>query len=129
MGKSWKQRTGDELWLRVLSQVVVAGNAAPGYTLQESIAVREKLAFSRLRRLRPQSRRKIVHSVLRAIGTRYVGKSSRNRKVDAALHNLNALANAGGPKRFFKNVAQKRSTEERIAFLSDALAYYKKKGC
>jgi hypothetical protein len=67
--------------------------------------------------------------VLQAIGTRYVGKSSKNRKIDAALHNFNALANAGGPKRFFKKVAGGKSTEDRIAFLSNALAYYKKKGC
>jgi len=66
---------------------------------------------------------------LRAIGTRHVGKSSKNRKVDAALHNTNASANAGGPRQFFKKVAAEQSTELRIAFLSDALAYYKKKGC
>jgi hypothetical protein len=129
MGNSWKKRSEDQLWLRVLSQVVVAGNASPGYALQQSGAVREKLAFSRLKKLKAQSRRKVIHSVLRAIGTRYVGMSSNNRKVDAALHNFNALANAGGPKRFFKRVAAKKSTDERIAFLSEALAYYKKKGC
>jgi hypothetical protein len=30
MGKSWRHRSPDQLWLRVLSQIVVAGNAAPG---------------------------------------------------------------------------------------------------
>jgi hypothetical protein len=129
MGRSWKLRTDDQLWLRVLSQVVVAGNAAPGYTLQESTAVREKLGFSRLKKLTPRRRRKVIHSVLQAIGTRYVGKSAKNRKVDAALHNFNALADAGSPKRFFKNVAQEKSKEERIALLSRTLSYYKKKGC
>jgi hypothetical protein len=46
-----------------------------------------------------------IHSVLRAIGTRYVGKSSKNRKIDAALHNFNGLAKCCGQKQFFKKVA------------------------
>jgi hypothetical protein len=47
----------------------------------------------------------VIHSVLRAIGTRYVGKSSKNRKIDAALHNFNGLAKCCGQKQFFKKVA------------------------
>jgi hypothetical protein len=93
MSTSWKKRTADELWLRVLSQVVVAGNAAPEYTLRTSKAVHEKLAFHRLKNLSPQRRRKIIHGVLRAIGTRYVGNSSKNRKVNAALHTLDRRLN------------------------------------
>jgi hypothetical protein len=129
MSTSWKKRTADELWLRVLSQVVVAGNAAPEYTLRTSKAVHEKLAFHRLKNLSPQRRRKIIHGVLRAIGTRYVGNSSKNRKVNAALHNFNALGEAGGPKQFFQRVASLKSMQERIKFLSETLAFYKKKGC
>ena len=129
MGKSWRQRTPDELWLRVLSQIVVAGNAAPGDTLQHSPAVKERLAYSRLKKLPPRLRRQVIHSVLHAIGTRYVGKSSRNQKVDAALHNFNALVRAGGPGKFFRKVAAKKTSQDKIAFLSNEFKYYKKKGC
>src|SRR5215469_862763 len=44
-----------------------------------------------------------VFFLLRAIGTRYVGKKSRNHKVDAALYNFKALAKAGGPQQFFRD--------------------------
>jgi hypothetical protein len=129
MGKSWKRRSPDQLWLRVLSQVVVAGNAAPGYTLQYAPGVRERLGYSELKKLPPRIRRCRIHSVLKAIGTRYVGKKPRNRKVDAALHNFDVLVSAGGPNKFFLQVAAKKTTEAKIDFLADRLKYYKKKGC
>lgn len=49
--------------------------------------------------------------------------------MDAALHNFNVLVRAGGPIRFFQQVAQKRGTQAKIAALSSQLQYYKKKGC
>ena len=100
MTSSWRRRSPDDLWVRVLSQIVVAGNAAPGDTLRTSEAVKEKLAFHRLKRLTPKRRRKVIHAVLHAIGTRYVGRSVKNKKIDAALHNFDELVRAGGPERF-----------------------------
>src|SRR5579862_8748041 len=129
MGKPWIQRDPDDLWLRVLSQIVVAGNAAPGDTLRCSPAVKEKLAFDRLRKLTPRLRRQRIHSVLQAIGTRYVGKKNKNRKIDAAVHNFKQLVDAGGPVRFFGLVAAERETKAKVKYLSDKLKYYKKKGC
>ena len=130
MGMSWKRRTPDQLWLRTLSQVVVAGNAAPAEMLGRSEAVKEKLAFSRLKRLRPPQRRHILHCVLQAIGTRYVGDKTPNLKIDAAVHNFNALVKAGGPRQFFKQVAVLSTEKERIQFLSNrkTFQYYGKKG-
>jgi hypothetical protein len=68
--------------------------------------------------------------VLRAIGTRYVGKKTRNHKVDAAVHNFNALDRAGGPWQFFEHVAALPTEECRIQLLSDSetFQYYGKKG-
>ena len=132
MGRSWKRRTPDELWLRTLSQVVVAGNAAPAEMLGRSEAVKEKLAFSRLKRLRPPQRRHILHCVLQAIGTRYVGDKTPNLKVDAAVHNFNVLDKAGGPRQFFEQVAVQRgksAKSAKVKYLSEKLKYYKKKGC
>ena len=129
MGKSWKERSSDELWIRVLSQVVAAGNAAPVYTLENSVAVRERLAYARLQKLPSRLRRQGIHCVLRAIGTRYVGEKPRNRKVDAALHNFEAMVKAGGPQRFFNKLAARKGTVAKIAYLSEHLKYFKKKGC
>ncbi len=129
MGKSWKRRTPDELWLRVLSQIVVAGNATPGDTLRNSPAVRERLGYSRLKKLPTRLRRQQIHRVLHAIGTRYVGKNSRSVKIDAAVHNFQVLVDAGGPLKFFEEVAAEKGTQARANYLSDKLKFYKRKGC
>lgn len=129
LGKCWRDCTDDELWLRVLSQIVVAGNAAPGYILLRSEAAQKTLSFSKLKKLSSHHRRKLIHSVMHAIGTRYVGKSSRNRKIDAALDNFDVLEKAGGPKRFFKGVAAIEPTAAKIKFLRRNFAFYRKKSC
>ena len=132
MRKPWQhwRDDDDELSLRVLSQIVVAGNAAPGDTLRASQAARERLAFARLKKLSPHRRRQQIHSVLSAIGTRYVGKRSKNPKIDAAMHNFEVLVRAGGPGRFFQKVASMKQTKDKINFLSktSGLKYFKKKG-
>ena len=128
MGESWRARSADQLWLRVLSQIVVAGNAAPGYVLQNSEAVRERLGYSQLKRLSTAARRQRIHIVLQAIGTRFVGKKRKNKKVEAAVHNFQALKDAGGPRRFFEKVDSLDNFEARMKFLSQNLSFYKKKG-
>jgi len=129
MGKSWKKRSADQLWLKVLAQIVVAGNAAPGYILENSRAVKRKLAISQLKALSKKARRRRIHCVLRAISTRYVGKSVRkSKKVDAAVHNFGLLMRAGGPKQFFKQVASEQTTKEKAEFLKKKLAFYRTKG-
>lgn len=129
MGKSWRHLTPDELWLKVLAQIIVVGNSAPADTLERSEAFKKELAFSRLKRLNPRRRRQVIHSVLWAIGTRYVGENTKNAKIDAALENFKTLDVAGGPKKFFEQLAT-RPEKERIQFLSNGntLKYYGKKG-
>lgn len=132
MGKSWRRCNQDDLWLKVLSQIVVAGNAVPAYALLRSKAARRVLSFSRLAKQNARQRRNLIHAVLYAIGTRYVGKSPNCPKVDAALHNFGVLRRAGGPKRFFKNLDSIKATKAKIRCLSkdpEKLAYYGKKGC
>lgn len=131
METPWTDLTPDQLWLRVLSQIVVSGNSGPASMLRDSRAVKEKLAFARLKKLSPGRRRRVIHSVLRAIGTRWVGKKdhSKNAKINAAVYNFNVLDKAHGPRQFFKEVASQKDTPAMLDFLKGNLHYYKKKGC
>jgi len=129
--RSWKQRTPDELWRRVLAQIIVVGNAAPGYLLERSGGAKEAVAVRRLNRYgrnRPRLQ-KHLHHVLRILGTRYVGKDwRRDRKSQAAAENYLILRNIGGPKRFFAGVASLGDQEKRLRFLASRLKYYGSKG-
>jgi hypothetical protein len=129
MGLSWQDRDATQLWLRVLSQVVVAGNSAPAALLEQSKAVQQVLSYPRLKTLTSGERRRTVHKALYLIGTRYVGANPKNKKVEAAVHNFEALWRAGGPYQFFKCVASLNTTDAKIEFLMKRLKFYKKKGC
>ena len=129
MRKPWRRRTPDELWLRVLAHIVAAGNAGPGDVLQKSEAVRERLNYARLKRMSGEARRHMLHKVMLAIGTRYVGKSAAgDGKVKAATENFEILEKFGGPNKFFNKVAELKDTLSKAAFISDNLAFYRKKG-
>jgi hypothetical protein len=112
-----------------LAQIVVVGNAGPGYIVQDSAEAKKQLSLTRLRSFRgDMALRRHIHQILRLIGTRYVGKSLRkDRKSVAAVHNFRALMKAGGPKQFFKKLAALRSETARITLLKQ-FKFYQEKG-
>jgi hypothetical protein len=129
--KSWKRRTPDELWRKVLTQVIVVGNAGPGYLLERSVEAKRQVSLARLKSFRNDRAavKRHLHRILLALGTRYVGKSWRkDRKAHAAAQNYLALVTSGGPKRFFTKVAAQRTEKERLQFLTERLRYYGDKG-
>jgi hypothetical protein len=112
------------------SHVCVGGQLDLNYHRPRKPVSKDKLAFARMKRLKPRQRRHLLHCVLQAIGTRYVGKKTPNRKVDAAVHNFSVLDKAGGPRQFFEQVAALPKEEDRIRFLSnrETFQFYGKKG-
>jgi hypothetical protein len=84
-GKSWENRTDDELWRRVLSQIVVVGRAEPGHRLQHDPAISRQLSIRRLRTFqRDAELQRHLHDVFVRIGVRYTGKNWRSNKKAAA---------------------------------------------
>jgi hypothetical protein len=129
LGRSWKGRSPDELWLKVLAQIVVVGNAGPGYIVQDSSEAKKQPSLTRLRSYRGDlALRRHIHEILRLIGTRYVGKHLRtDKKSVAAVHNFRVLMKAGGPRRFFRKLAAVRSEAARIDFLRKHFRFYQEK--
>jgi hypothetical protein len=83
--KSWENRTDDELWRRVLSQIVVVGRAEPGHRLQHDPAISRQLSIRRLRTFqRDAELQRHLHDVFVRIGVRYTGKNWRSNKKAAA---------------------------------------------
>jgi hypothetical protein len=133
-GPHWNERTEDDLWRTVLSQIVVVGNAAPGERLEREPNLAKLISIRRLKRCPSDSAlQKYLHKFLGRIGTRYVSKKEKRWKEDkkarAAVCNFRALMNAGGPTKFFKQLAV-LTEKERIQFLSDraTFQYYGKSG-
>ena len=130
LGKPWNKRTEDELWRKVLSQIVVVGKAEPGIELEHNPKVAKKVAIKRLRRSRSEKElQKYLHRVFVKLRVRYVGRDWKSdRKAAAGMRNFRALEKAGGPREFFEELASKKSEEERIEALQGSMAYFGMKG-
>ena len=127
----WRSMSDDAIWLRIVGQVVVVGNAAPAEHLSKP-KVREQLAYGTLTGARP--RRRAAESIgcaLAAIGTRYVSQErpTESRKVHALLRNLQFLADhKDGPTGFVACLGRMKNSRERIGYITENLSYIKAKG-
>jgi len=130
LGKPWTGRTQDELWRRVLSQIVVVGRAEPGYRLQHDRKIARQLTIRKLRAFKTEAElRKHLHQIFVSIGVRYAGESWRtDKKALAGTRNFHVLQEAGGPRRFFHAIASLKTEKERIAALQGSLSFYGDKG-
>lgn len=130
-GKPWHRWTADELWTKVLIQLVVVGKAGPGDVLGNSSEAKKLVSLAHLKRLRTDGAlQRHLHAVLLAVGTRYVSKHKswkKDKKAAAAVYNFRTLEKEG-PVKFFQTVANKRPESARIEYLRGELDYYGKKG-
>jgi len=125
-GKPWDRWTDEGLWRKVLGQIAVVGRAEPGERLQHDPKFKRLVSIKRLKKLRSDAElQKYLHGVFVSLGVRYVGKSWKNdRKAVAAVKNFRKLMAAGGPKKFFAEVARCKTEEERIEALQRGLSFY-----
>lgn len=127
---AWRDKSDDDVWIRVVSQVVVVGRAAPSDRLYLR-ATRQRIAWKRVRRMTESEAAKAIWSVLRDIKARYAGREWRScRKTAALVRNLAFLkAYPKGPKGFLRDVATLKGTsQDKIAFVAGRLSYIKNKG-
>ncbi|UNC16585.1 hypothetical protein FE249_20675 (plasmid) [Acidiphilium multivorum] len=126
----WRSMSNDNIWLRVVSQVVVVGNAAPAEKLNNT-EIQARLAFNKLTRLCPRKAKQVLGGVLADIGTRYVSQArpETSPKVRALLRNLAFLKEfTDGPHGLVNCLANLTTSQERIDYLSKNFSYFKAKG-
>jgi hypothetical protein len=134
VGKPWNKWTDEELWLKVLGQIAVVGRAEPGERLQHDPKIGRKVSIGKLNGFHSDAAlQKYLHEFLVGIAARYVSKKKgweKDRKARAGVYNFRALMKAGGPKKFFRQVAALPTEKKRIQFLNnrETLQYYGKKG-
>lgn len=130
LGKPWTKWKDDELWRKVLGQIVVVGRAEPGERLQHEPKIGRRVSIKKLSRFRSDTElQKYLHEIFVSLGVRYVGRNWRSdKKAAAGVKNFRKLMKDGGPKRFFGDIAQYRTESERIKELQDSLKYFGNKG-
>lgn len=129
LGK-WRAMSDDDIWLRVVSQVVVVGKEAPAHHLRQQ-DVRDRLAYARLIAMSPRAAAKAIGGVLASIGTRYVGARDpeSTSKVKALVKNLQVLKDyPRGPRGFVRHLAAMHTSPERVAYIGRHFGFMKEKG-
>ncbi|KWF60728.1 hypothetical protein WT57_01335 [Burkholderia pseudomultivorans] len=119
-----------QIWLRVVSQVVVVGRAAPAERLKDA-EVQQALDFAALSSMSPARARMRIGETLASIGTRMVSKKQpeASPKAIALAKNLAFLKTyPDGPKGFIRDVAKQRTSQERWRYVEKHLAYVRNKG-
>lgn len=127
---TWKSMTEHEIWLRVVSQIVVVGRAAPAERLKDE-EMQQALDFATLSSMPPRRATKRIGEALARIGTRMVSKQQpeTSPKVLALAHNLAFLKTyPGGPRGFIADVANQQTSQERWRYVEKHLAYIRNKG-
>jgi hypothetical protein len=124
-----KRISEQDIWIRIVSQIVVVGRAAPAQRLKEK-KIREILDFKKLSEMTPAKAVKCIGYALAMIGTRMVSKKrpEASPKVIALANNLAFLKKYGGPKKFMRDVAKEQTSQERLLYVENNLIYFGNKG-
>jgi len=123
--KPWNHRTADELWWKIVGEIAAQGNARAGFVIENSYEAKRQISLSRLKAFRTDGERlRQIHWVFATVRTRYIRKNvRRDPKSRAVLRNFHMLTGNGGPKRFFRRIANERSETARIQVLQELAGY------
>lgn len=127
---TWKSRSEDDIWIRVVSQIAVIGNAKPAKKLMQP-QYRDPIQWDLVAALSDEDAAMAIWTVLRGIGSRYAGKSlNKCGPTKSLVFNRNALRDfPGGPKGFLKTIATLRGDSiDKINFVTLRLQRIKNKG-
>ncbi|MFY8299476.1 hypothetical protein AAEU28_11965 [Pseudoalteromonas sp. SS15] len=117
----------DDVWIRIVSQVVVVGGAKPAELLKDK-EVKAKISWENLKSLTEGNRKRVIWEVLKQIKARYAGKSIEScKKTDAIFKNFEIIKSEYGPKSFLLNASKQPGDKEKIKYISK-LSYFKNKG-
>jgi hypothetical protein len=127
LGKPLNKWTDDELWRKVLGQVVVIGRAEPGERVQHDPKITSKVSLKKLRGFQSDTDlRKHLHELFVKLEVRFShGSDWKNDwKAAACAKNFRKLMKDGGPKKFFEQVANCKTENDKIDALQKALKRY-----
>lgn len=127
LGKPWTKWTDDELLRKVLVQVVVIGKAEPGERLQHDPKIVSRVSVKKLKGFHNDAAlQKYLHKLFVKLKVRYVGSNwKKDWKAAASVRNFRHIMAEGGPTKFFqKQIADRKTEDERIEALRGAFKRY-----
>lgn len=130
---NWKLSTNDEIWLQLITQVMVVGNSGPADKFNKDTELKNQVAYEKLILIEDDELKIKINHVLRKVGTRYASSDiSKCRKTNALVYNLKILKTfKDGLKDFLKRISEievQNADKEKVRFLINNFKYIKSKG-
>ena len=98
---NWKTWTNNEIWLHLITQVIVVGSSAPAERFERNPKLKDAVSYEKLVKIDDKKElEEVINGVLRAVGTRYASSDiEKCRKTQALVHNLAVMKSfKDGPK-------------------------------
>lgn len=130
---NWKSWSNNDIWLHMISQVIVVGGSVPSHKFYKNSQLRKFVSYNRLSTIKDKSRlEKDINYVLRAVGARYASKSVKKcRKTQALAHNFKVLSGwEDGPKGLLKRISEFKGPNEskrKIKYLMEIFEFIQSK--
>jgi hypothetical protein len=128
----WKDLCNNEIWLRVIGQVMLVGSSSPADNFSKNSDLQKIVYYEQLLKIKDDENqlKRVIHEVLRKVGTRYVSASvEKCRKTKALVHNFKVLSEyRDGPIGFLKEISRLSTDKEKIKYVMSKFKYIKSKG-
>jgi hypothetical protein len=127
----WQDWNDVDVWWHLIAQVITVGKSLPAQKFEENTRLEGEVAYEKLIKMPEADQARTINRVLREVGTRYASSSiSKCRKTAALVHNLKAIQNKGGPKKFIKILSELKGPDadkKRIECLLKDFQFLKSK--
>ena len=116
---NWKSWINNEIWLHMISQVIVVGGSAPANRFEKNPQLQQQVSYENLLKIDDKKGlEETVNRVLRVVSTRYASSDiSKCRKTRALVHNFGIMKSfEDGLKACWKgylNLEEKIVTKEK----------------
>lgn len=106
---NWKLWTNNEIWLHLITQVIVVGGSAPAEKFERNPKLQNVVSYEKMVKIDDKKElEETINGVLRAVGTRYASSDiSKCRKTRALVHNLGIMKSfKDGPKGLLERLSE-----------------------
>jgi hypothetical protein len=130
---NWKAQTNNDLWLKVITQVIAVGSSTPVNRFNERPDLMHQVSYNELLAIESQDELvRTINHVLRAVGARYASADiSKCRKTKALAYNLTVFKGfKDGPKELLMTLSElkgKNSDQQQIRYLMKMFKYMQSK--
>ncbi len=130
---NWKTWTDNDIWLHLVTQIIVIGGSAPADKFNENGPLKKEVSFEKLVAIENKEKlKKLINKTLRAVGTRYASSDiAKCRKTDALVHNFGILRNfKNGPKGLLERISElggPNGDKRKIKYLMKILRFIQSK--